>query len=283
MTCLITGATGDVGSKVVRQLLQQGDRPRVFARDAAIAHSRFGNKVDVFVGDLSDFPALLRALDGVEALFLVNSGPRIPVLDEIAARAAKLAGVSHIVKLSSLDVEQHLAIGAWHERGEAVIQAAGIPYTFLRPTGFMSNLLAWKHSIRAEGVVRSSAGHGRRPFIHTEDVAEVAAKVLRTRDYVGQSLPITGPESLSFPQITNRIGSVLGKELQFEEISDNEAAQRFSATGASPEETNAHVELWRAIREGRLAMVTDGVQRVLGRKPQNLDEWLIENADAFRS
>jgi (4-alkanoyl-5-oxo-2,5-dihydrofuran-3-yl)methyl phosphate reductase len=71
--------------------------------------------------------------------------------------------VSHIVKLSSLDVEQPLAIGAWHEKGEDAIRAASVPFTFVPPTGFMSNLLAWKHSIKAESVVRSSAGQGKRP------------------------------------------------------------------------------------------------------------------------
>jgi uncharacterized protein YbjT (DUF2867 family) len=281
MTCLITGATGDVGSKVVKQLLDRGDRPRVFVRDAAKAHAQFGNRVDIFVGDLNDSASLARALVGIERLFLVNSGPRIPVLDELAATAAKAAGVQHIVKLSSLDVEQHLAIGAWHEKGEAAVRATGIPFTFVRPTGFMSNLLAWRYSIAAEGVVRTSAGNGKRPFIHSEDIAAVVVRALTTRDYEDKSLPLTGPESLSFAEATAKIAAAIGKPLRFEAISDEEAGRRFSATGASPEETAAHVELWRAIREGRVAAVTDGVRRVLGREPITLDQWLTENAAAF--
>jgi uncharacterized protein YbjT (DUF2867 family) len=282
MTCLITGATGDVGSKVVRQLIQRGDPPRVFVRDEAKARSQFGDRIEVFVGDLADSASLQRALTGVEKLFLVNSGPRIPVLDALAAKAAKSARVEHIVKLSSLDVQQHLAIGAWHEKGEAAVRASGIPFTFVRPTGFMSNLLAWRHSIAAEGVVRSSAGMGRRPFIHSEDIAVVAVRALTTEDYVGKFLPLTGPESLSFGEITERIAAAIGKPLRFEAISDEEAGRRFSATGASPEETAAHVELWRAIREGRVAAVTDGVRSVLGREPIPLHQWLVEHAASFR-
>ena len=283
MTYLITGATGDVGSKVVRHLLQRGERPRVFVRDSAKAQSQFGNTVDVFVGDLADSASLSAALDGVEAFFLVNSGPRIPVLDELAARAAKAAKVQHLVKLSSLDVEQSLAIGAWHELGEAAVRASGVPFTFVRPTGFMSNLLAWARSIRAEGIVRSSAGDGKRPFIHSEDIAAVSVRALTTRDYIGQALPITGPGALSFPEATTRIGNAIGRQLKFEQISDEEAGQRFSATGASREEILAHVELWRAIREGRLGTVTDMVERVLGRKPIGIDQWVQENAGAFRN
>jgi uncharacterized protein YbjT (DUF2867 family) len=282
MTYLITGATGDVGSKVVKQLIQRGERPRVFARNAEKAHAQFGDKVDIVSGDLSDAASLQRALAGVEKLFLVNSGPQIPVLDGLAVQAAKTAGVRHIVKLSSLDVEQKLAIGAWHAKGEAAIRASGIRFTFVRPTGFMSNLLAWSRSIVAEGIVRSSTGDGKRPFIHSEDIAAVAVRALTADDYVGKALPITGPQSLSFAEITEKIGSAIGRQLKYQPVSDEEAGRRFSATGASAEEVAAHVELWRAIREGRVGATTNEVERILGRKAIALDQWLVENAPAFR-
>ena len=282
MTYLITGATGDVGSKVVKQLIQRGERPRVFARNAEKAQGQFGDKVDIVSGDLSDAASLQRALAGVEKLFLVNSGPQIPALDGLAVQAAKTAGVRHIVKLSSLDVEQKLAIGAWHAKGEAAIRASGIRFTFVRPTGFMSNLLAWSRSIVAEGIVRSSTGDGKRPFIHSEDIAAVAVRALTADDYVGKALPITGPQSLSFAEITEKIGSAIGRQLKYQPVSDEEAGRRFSATGASAEEVAAHVELWRAIREGRVGATTNEVERILGRKPIALDQWLVENAPVFR-
>lgn len=281
MTCLITGATGDVGSRVVELLLRRGDRPRVFVRDAHKARVRFGDRVDVLVGDLADPTALREALEGVDELFLVNSGPEIAARDEVAAKAAKAGGVKHLVKLSSMDVEQGLAIGAWHERGEAAIRASGVPFTFVQPTGFMSNLLAWAPSIRAEGVVRASTGDGRRAFIHSDDIAAVVTQVLTTGEYVGEALPITGPEALNFAEVAASIGAATGKSLTFQPLSDEEARQRYSMVSSSTEETEAHVSLWRAIREGRLATVTATVERVLGRKPITLDQWLIENAVAF--
>lgn len=282
MTYLITGATGDVGSKVVTCLLERGDRPRIFVRDADKARLCFGDDVDLCVGDLGDVPSLRAALEGVDKLFLINSGPQILVRDEIAARAAKAAGVRHLVKLSSMDVQQGLAIGAWHEQGEAAIRASGIPFTFVQPTGFMANLLAWARSIKAEGMVRASTGDGRRAFIHSSDIAEVATKVLTTSGWEGKSLPITGPEALTFGEVTTRIGAAIGRQLTFQPISDEAARQRYSAISGSAEETEAHVSLWRAIREGRLAAVTDNVERILGRKPLALDQWLTENAVAFQ-
>jgi uncharacterized protein YbjT (DUF2867 family) len=281
MTYLITGATGDVGSRVVDSLLAFGERPRVFVRDETKARSRFGDRVEVFAGDLTDAASLQSALQGIDALFLVTTGPQIPNLDDGAAKAAKAAGVRHLVKLSSLDVEQNLAIGAWHERGEEAIRASGIPFTFLRPSGFMSNLLAWEPSIKNDGVVRSSTGDGKRGFIHSEDIAASATEILRTGTHVGESLPLTGPEAVSFLEVTIKIGGAIGKDLRYEPISDEDARRRYAATGAAPEETEAHVCLWRAIREGRLATVTNWVERILGRKPMSLDRWAEENAARF--
>jgi uncharacterized protein YbjT (DUF2867 family) len=283
MIYLITGATGDVGSKVVERLINSGNRPRVFVRDADKARSRHGDRVEVFAGDLADGASLRIALEGVDAFFLVNSGPQIPARDEVAATVAKDAGVKHLVKLSSMDVQQGLAIGAWHERGEAAIRRSGVPFTFIQPTGFMSNLLAWRTSIKAEGTVRSSTGEGRRAFIHSDDIAAVVTKTLTEQDLVGRSVKITGPEALSFSDVTARIGAAIGKPLKFMAISDEEARLRYSAVSGSAEETEAHVALWRAIREQRLASVNDNVEQILGRKAIALDQWITENIEAFRA
>jgi uncharacterized protein YbjT (DUF2867 family) len=281
MEFLITGATGDVGARVVDLLIERGVRSRVFVRDAAKARLRFADRVEILTGDLLKEGSLRAALKGIDSLFLLTSGPSIPELDALAGAAAKAAGVTHIVKLSSIDVEQSLAIGAWHELGEAEIRKTGIPFTFVRPTGFMSNLLAWAHSIRAEGVVRTSTGHGRRAFIHSADIAGVVVEALTRRGYLGESLRITGPEALTFAEAAQKIAAVIGKRIRYEAISDEEAARRFAATGASDVEVEAHVALWRAIREGRLGMVTDTVERVLGRPSIPLERWIEENAAAF--
>ncbi len=283
MRHLITGATGDVGSRVVEHLLKRSIRPRVLVRNEARARFLFGERVDVFVGDLAEPASIRDALKGAETIYLVNVGPEIPRRDESAALHAKEEGVNRIVKLSSLDVEHGLAIGAWHEKGEAAIRATGIPFTFVRPTGFMANLLAWAHSIKTEKVVRSSTANGRRPFIHSDDIAAVSVEALISQTYVGQSIPITGPESLTFGEATATIAEAIGEPLAFHAISDEEARQRYSRISSSPEETEAHVTLWRAIREGRLARVTDDVERVLGRKPITLRQWASENANSFRS
>ena len=281
MTYLVTGATGEVGSRVVRQLLERDIRPRVLVRSEEKARALFGDRVDVCVGDLAAPDSIRRAIQRADTVFLVNVGPAIPERDKLAAMISKELGVRKIVKLSSLDVEHGLAIGAWHEKGEASIRATGIPFTFVRPTGFMSNLLAWAHSIKTESVVRSSTADGRRPFIHSEDIVSVCLAALLNDRYLGEALPITGPESLTFGEATTIISEAIGRPLSHQVISDEEARERYSRISASQEETEAHVTLWRAIREGRLAATTDGVERILGRKPIALRQWASENVRSF--
>jgi uncharacterized protein YbjT (DUF2867 family) len=286
MTYLITGATGDIGSRVVNHLLGLGERPRVFVRDAEKARARFGDRfedrLDVAVGDLADAASLRAALAGVDALFLVNSGPEIPSRDELAAKTAKAAGVRHLVKLSSMDAPQDVGTGVWHARGESAIRASGIAFTFVQPTGFMANALFWAAGIKSDGVVRSSTADGKIPFIHSDDIAAVATKALTSREHDGQSLPITGPEALSYAEMAVKIGAAIGKPVRFQPISEEQVSRRMTQSGDSPEIVAAHLSIYRAIREGRLAAVTDNVERVLGRKPITFDGWALENAEAFR-
>jgi uncharacterized protein YbjT (DUF2867 family) len=282
MTFLITGATGTVGSRVVELLLARGNRPRIFVRNPEKARAHYGDRVDIAVGDLSDTSTLSLALKGVDSLFLITSGPQIAKLNQEAATAANSAGVTHLVKLSSMDAEQNVGTGAWHAQGEAAIRASGIPFTFVQPTGFMSNALEWAGSIKAEGVVRAPTGDGRIPFIHPADIAAVATEVLTTAKYLGDSLPITGPRALSYAEMTEQIATAIGKPLRFEAVSDEYERRAMTKGGAPAAIIDAHISIYRSIREGRMAKVTDTVENVLRRKPFSFAEWVQENAAAFR-
>jgi uncharacterized protein YbjT (DUF2867 family) len=89
MVYLITGATGNVGSLVAERLIERADRARIFVRDANKARARYDDRVDIFTGDLADAKTLMPALTGADALFLVNSGPDLAVLDGLAPTPRK--------------------------------------------------------------------------------------------------------------------------------------------------------------------------------------------------
>jgi uncharacterized protein YbjT (DUF2867 family) len=281
LTYLITGATGTVGSLVVHGLLARKAKVRIFVRDREKAVARFGGQVEVFTGNLADAGSLRAGLEGADAVFLVNSGPDLAAHDEAAANVAKESGVAHLVKLSSYDALECVGTGKWHARGEAAIRASGVPFTFVQPSGFMSNALFWARSIQGEGVVRACTGEGRIPFIHPRDIADVATEALTSPRLRGESLAITGPEALSYGEMAARIGAAIGKTIRFQAISEDEVHQSMLKSGDSQAVIDAHLSIYRSIREQRLAGVTDGVQRVLGRKPITFDEWAEQNAAAF--
>jgi uncharacterized protein YbjT (DUF2867 family) len=208
--------------------------------------------------------------------------PDIAARDQAAAQAAKAAGVRRLVKLSSMDVRQNVGTGVWHARGEAAIRASGIPCTIVHPAGFMSNALGWASSIKSDGIVRSATGGGKIAFVHPEDIAEVATLALTTRTHEGKSLAITGPEALTYAEMTQTIAAALGKPLSLEPLSEDEVSRRMREEGDDAEIIAAHLSIYRAIREGRLAGVTATVERVTGRRPLTFEQWVRANLHAFR-
>lgn len=279
---LVIGATGNIGSRVTQRLIARG-RPSVFVRDAKKAKALFGAAVDIHVGDL-DGPgrSLEAALSGVDGVFLVSDGPDLAARDRAVAFAAKAAEVRHVVKLSTLDVHTRVGTGPWHAAGEAAVRESGVAFTFIQPAGFMSNALGWSHAIRKQGVLRTSTGQGKIAFIHPDDIADVAVAALTTRDHDGASLVITGPEALSYGEMAATIGAAINKPVAFEEISDQQAYAGVITWAGKGPYADALVDIWRAVRQGRLATVTDGVKAILGRAPISFDRWAKENAEPFQ-
>jgi uncharacterized protein YbjT (DUF2867 family) len=283
MKYLILGGTGNIGSRVAERLIARGERPSVFVRDSARADELFEQRVDIHVGDL-ERPglSLAKALAGIDGVFLVTDGPDLDSRDREVAVAAKSAGVRHVVKLSTLDVYTGVGTGAWHARGEAAVRESGVVFTFIQSAGFMSNALGWSHSIRELGVLRSSTGQGKIAFIHPDDIADVATAALTTRDHDGQSLVITGPEALSYGEMAATIGDAIGRRVGFQDISDQQAYAGVVRWAGKGPYADALVDIWRAVREGRLATVSDAVERVLDRKAIPFKQWAEENAKAFQ-
>jgi uncharacterized protein YbjT (DUF2867 family) len=281
MICLVTGATGTVGSLVVEGLLARGLRPRIFVRDENKARARYGDRADIFVGDLAVPSTMEPALAGSDRMLLINSGPDLAALDEQAARAAKACGVKQLVKLSSYDATvQNTGTGIWHAQAESRIRASGIPFTFVQPSGFMSNALFWARPIQSRGILESSTGHGKIPFIHPQDIADVSLEALLSGPRQ-DSLLITGPEALSYAEMLARISHAIQKPLTYQVISEEEEARRMAHRGEGEAIIAAHLSIYRAIREGRLAQPTAEVERVLGRRPLSFEQWIQQNLAAF--
>lgn len=281
MKYLVTGATGNVGSLVTNRLLDAGETPCVLVRDARKARNLFGDHVEIRVGDLAGSRTnLTDAFQGCDALFLINTGPGLGERDRACALAACDAGIQHLVKLSTLDVKTGVGTGPWHARGEAAIRDSGVPYTFIQTAAFMSNALSWADLIRDEGVLSSSTGEGKIAFIHPDDIAEVVVSALSHGKALNDALVITGPEALSYREMATAIGEATGKSIRYETLSDADAMAGV-LMWADRAYAEALVDIWRAVREGRLATVSDGVQQLLGRTPKSFGDWIGENINYF--
>jgi len=94
------------------------------------------------------------------------------------------------------------------------------------------------------------------------------------------ALVITGPEALSYREMATAIGEATGKSIRYETLSDADAMAGV-LMWADRAYAEALVDIWRAVREGRLATVTDGVQQLLGRPPKSFGDWIGENLSYF--
>lgn len=175
---LITGATGNVGSGLVEQLLAAGERVRVYTRDANKVE-RWNGRVEVAVGDFSEPERFADAVAGVDGVFLMNGGLDGAVFERLV-ETIKAAGegkngtprAPRVVFLSSiLAGNSELLIGRMHREKEEAIRRAGLAGRFVRPGGFMSNVLGWAKTIKAEGTVFHPLADGRAAVIAPDDIA----------------------------------------------------------------------------------------------------------------
>ena len=272
---LVFGATGNVGGQVLSQLLAAGVPARAVTRDPVRATLPAG--VEVVRGDLSDPSSLGAAFDGVSRAFVLADG--LPGALEMARSAA----VEHVVLLSSSSVtfEPPNEISRRHLDAEDAVRASGLGWTFLRPGNFMANSLGWAESVRAEGVVRAAYGSSVTAPVHERDIAAVAVAALTGGNgHVGQAYELTGPETLSVVDQVHILGTVLGEDIRFEELTPEQARAQFGPYVPAPI-VDALMAMWES-NDPAHARALPTVAEVTGREPATYREWVAEHAVAFR-
>lgn len=275
---LVTGATGNIGSALLRELHGCGVGPlRGFTRDAARA--AFPEGVETVEGDFAEPESLKSALDGVRSLFLVSRlGPDADILE-----AARLAGVEHVVLVSSITVQTHPRLGPAGENlaVERLLKDSGMAWTILRPTQFASNALMWAASIRDRETVRAPYADTGLPTIHPADIASVARVALTEHGHQGRTYALTGPQPVTARQQVEAIAAALGRDVPFMEISRQEAHAQMAAVFGS-QAADAVLDVTGGDVNGELLVVRDTVSRVTGSPARSFHQWAAENADIFR-
>ena len=272
----VLGATGRVGGHVAALLAERGAEARALVRrpDADLP-------VPAVHADLGAPGTLPQALRGIDRLFLLTShGPDQDTREAAAVDAATRAGVSRIVKLSggapSLGPNGPTSTAVAHWRSEQRIEAAGIEFTFLRPSFYMQNLLETvAPTVTKTGVLVAPFGDAPIAMVDVRDVAAVAVAALLDEAPAHHAWQITGPRPTSFAAIAEHLGA------RHVKVPVKAVARTLRRRGASPFEVDHAVRMAAYFAAGSDGVATDHVLRLTGRTPRAVEAFLDEYRAAF--
>jgi uncharacterized protein YbjT (DUF2867 family) len=279
---LITGASGNVGREVVKQALILGLRIRATFQSAAIA-AKAPAGLEGVIMDYTKPETIRPALHGVERIFLVAPPIRdLPALEANFIQEVQTAGRKHIVKLSALGGRESM-FPSGHRDSEENIEASGLPYTFLRPNGFMQNLVNYNAgTIRSQNTFYGCQGSGAVSMVDIRDIAAVAVMILAATGHEGKSYILTGGESFTNEQVAEKISRVAERKISYVDLPATEFKKGILSSGTPEWSADALIDLHRFYRAGKASLVTDDVERLTRRKPITFGRFVQDYAFAFR-
>jgi uncharacterized protein YbjT (DUF2867 family) len=292
-TMLITGATGNVGSEVVRELLHANVAIRLGAWDAAqaqasIAQHKNAHLAQIVPFDFVDASTYAQAFVGITHLFLVRPPQLADVPKQIAPAldGAIEAGVRHIVFLSLQGVENnritpHYKIEQYIRQKQA---ETGITFTFLRASFFMQNLsTTHRDEIRDEDVIAVPVGQARTSFIDVRDIAAVGAQALRDDAHHNQAYTLTGAEALTYGDVATIMTEELGRNITYTNPNPIAFFIKQWRTGGRMMYAFVVTMLYVITRQGNASETTDDVARVLQRPPINFRQFVRDNQTCWQA
>ena len=282
---LITGASGNAGGAVLREVLKSGGGVRGMVRSKE-DRAKLPQGATAVIADFADKPSLRRALEGVDTVYLVCSPVRELVeLESNMIDAGREAGVKHIVLNSALGAGDFAkSFPSWHRKVEDKLKASGMAYTVLRPNGFMHNLIAYfAPSIRAQGAFYQSTGNAKISYIDLRDIAVAAANILHsTAQHAGKIYELNGPEALSYAEVAEKISKATGRKVQYVDIPPDTQRKALLDMGMPDFMVTALLELQEYYASGKASRVDDTLESLIHRAPTKMDDFLKESADHFR-
>jgi uncharacterized protein YbjT (DUF2867 family) len=281
---LITGGTGTAGSEISKALQTLGARHRSLVRNRVKSAGTAGPGVELVEGDLSRPETLEAPLAGVErALLLTAVSPDSLEQAKNFIRAAKRAGVGHVVKFSVFGASPQAPyfFGRQHGEAESELEDSGVPFTMLRPNGFYQNFLGNAATIQSQGAIYAPAGDMKFSTVDARDIAAVAARVLTENGHKGQRYTITGPDALSYADIAERFSRVLGRKIRYGDVPEGAARQSMLSAGMSEWQVDKVLDLFRYYKTGAAAEVTNTVEHIGRKTPWTFDQFVRDYAAAF--
>jgi len=282
---LLTGATGKTGSVAAARLAEQGLSCRALVRDASRAAFLQEAGIELVVGDIAQEAIVDRALEGVDKALLVlpNSERQLELEVGFIDRAAA-AGVSHLVKLSSMEADADVTspIPRMHYEAECHLKQSGMSWTMVRPNFFMQNLLGSAATIREQHKFFMPLGDGRTGMSDARDIGAVIAAVLATTGHENHSYDLTGPELLSFSEVAERFSAVLGTPVSYVNMPLETYREVLAGFLSTQWHVDAVCDLFAGIAAGGLEYRTDTIREILGREPISFTRFVQDHLSVFK-
>ena len=292
-TILVTGATGTVGSEVIKQLISSP--PTSNFNIKAAVHSQESAKrvaaesrVKPVQIDYNKPDTIAEAFKDVDRLFLLTpfQSNMVELSSNLVNVAKKIGVVKHIVKLSVMgaDADPGITGGRLHRQAENIIEESGISYTFLRPNFFMQNFITFfSQTIKEQGAFYVPADDGKVSFVDVRDIAGVAVQALLNESNHGRkAYNITGPNAISYAEAAEILSNEIGRKIKYVDISEDQAREGMKAIGMDEWFINSMMELFSITRAGYVSNVSPAVEEVTGKKPITFSEFAKDYSSAFR-
>ena len=282
---LVTGAGGTVGSELVKALSAVGAKFRAAYNSPGKIDQARRNGLDAVAIDYAKPETVAAALAGADHLFLLGAGVAGQTEAETGVvRAAKKAGVKHVVKLSVWGADgEAFSFAKVHRPVEREIEASGLGWTFLRPNGFMQNLPNFfAATIKSQGAFYMPSRGCRISHVDVRDIAAVALKALTDPGHEGKIYTLSGPEGLTYTEIAAKLSAAIGKAVAYVDVPDADFKKGAMAAGMPEAYTDAMLSLIHYYEGDNASRVTQDVERVAGRKPFSFDQFARDYANAFK-
>jgi uncharacterized protein YbjT (DUF2867 family) len=285
---LVTGATGLTGREIVKRLSQLHVRVRVLVREVTKAHALSFDSlpnVTIFEGDLGKTETLAPALAGADKAILISSSdPEMEAVQTNFIESAKKFNLKHIVKLSGIiaDINSPFRYARMHAEIERRLENSGISFTHLRAGEFMQSYFRQIPNILEKDSLFLPMEDQRIAPIDVTDVAEVAVKILTGIGHKGNVYPVTGPEALTMHEVAEKFSNILGRKINYVNISPEDAKKAQLAAGMPQYTADSLEELFAERRKGKESKVYYTMQNVFGLRPTSFEEFIIRNLPVFK-
>ena len=298
-TILVTGATGTVGSEVVKHLAALSPfadynvKAAIHSKNKSDQLKQLESKgVEIVDLDFTKQETIAHALNNVDKVFIQTIPvPNVGDISSNLINEAKKNDVNYIVKLSAMGAgsEPESTILRLHGEEEKIIEDSGIPYTFLRPPAFMQNFVTqFGHTIRTQNAFYVPAADAKMSFIDARDIAAVTAELLTgdnnhgtSQQYKNKTYDITGQDALSYGQVADILSNEVGKKISYIDISEDDARKGMKQVGVDNWAIDIMIELFRIIRAGYGSETNTAVEHIIGRKPIPFVQFAKDYVEAF--